>query len=94
MVTVVVPISMAQPTMAVSSGAQTSMQVKALSDREPLTQTVNRFSRRVCASFTMTGKGICTFSTPKASTMAQVSRSLSGMVSSRVGSARLMTRER
>ena len=31
------------------------------------------FFRRVCASFTMTVKGICTFSTPKASSMPPLS---------------------
>ena len=60
MVTVVVPMSMAQPTMAVSSGPQTSMHRNALPVNSPLTHTVKSYSRSVEASFTMTGKGTST----------------------------------
>ena len=91
MVTVVVPMSMAQPTSTVSVGAVISMQLKQPSFNSPLTHTFQLFSRRVWAILTMTAKGIFTFSTPKASSMAQVSRSASGMVSSRVGSLRCNT---
>ena len=93
-VTVVVPISMAQPTMAVSSGPQISIHWNVLSFNSPLTQTLQLCSRRVEARFTMTAKGTSTFSTPVASWTAQVSRSMSGMVSSRVGSAIWSTRAR
>ena len=48
----------------------------------------------VRASLTMTAKGTWTFSTPSSAWTAQVSRSTSGMVSSRVGSAMVMTTER
>ena len=67
------------------------MQVKVLPSRRPLTQTVKLFSRRTAAMRTMTVWGIFTVSTPRASSMAQVRRSLSGMVSSKLGSAMVST---
>ena len=52
--TVVVPISMAQPTSAVSVGAVMSMQRKRFSCSSPFTTTWKPLSRRVDASFTIT----------------------------------------
>ena len=62
--------------------------------RSATARTEKLFSRSVFASFSMTKKGTSTFFVPAASSMAQVRRSTSGMVSSSVGSAMVRTVEK
>ena len=95
-VTVVVPMSMARAHRGfLSSGGRRSRTRTLPSGRRSATaRTEKLFSRSVFASFSMTKKGTSTFFVPAASSMAQVRRSTSGMVSSSVGSAMVRTVEK
>ncbi len=86
--TVVVPMSTARAHSGeVSSAANTSSSVKTPPSKVPTQRMEKPLSRSTWGSFTRAGNVCTTRSAPSCAWMARLIRSLSGMVSSKVGSS-------